>query len=69
MNHMASLSNPQIEELGVLVKESRTDLDSLRAKFSLVQNIGRKKESELKECMKHVEQLEEEVEQLKEKVT
>lgn len=66
---MISLPYPQIEELGALVKESRTDLDSLRAKFSLIQNIGRKKESELTECMKHVEELEKEVQQLKEKVT
>lgn len=58
----------QIEELSSIIKESRTDLETLRAKFSFNQKSGRKKEEELKQCVSHAEQLEEEVMQLKAKV-
>ncbi|XP_069953713.1 centromere protein F isoform X3 [Cherax quadricarinatus] len=58
----------EIEELSNLVKESRTDLATLRAKFSLNQKISRKKEEELREYMKHIDDMKEEANQLKQQV-
>ncbi|XP_071536408.1 uncharacterized protein [Panulirus ornatus] len=58
----------EIKELDNLVKESRKDLEALRAKFSLNQKIGRKKEEELQQALKHIEEMETEIKQLKEKV-
>ncbi|XP_071536373.1 uncharacterized protein [Panulirus ornatus] len=58
----------KIKELDNLVKESRKDLEALRAKFSLNQKIGRKKEEELQQALKHIEEMETEIKQLKEKV-
>lgn len=58
----------QIKELGNLVKESRTDLETLRAKFTLNQKIARQKEQELKDCVNMIDKMEEEVKELKEQV-
>lgn len=50
------------------MKESRTDLETLRAKFTLNQKIARQKEQELRDCVNMIDKLEEEVKELKEQV-